>query len=238
MEPEQVAGALATGRELDFSLTALFLRATLMVQVTMVALVIASIWSWAIVVAKTLRFRRETSEAGRFEAAFWSGQPLDELHERLGDRARSALERVFSAGMGEWRKSHAAGGRLIPGAESRIERAMSVVIQRETEALDSRLSVLASVGAVTPFVGLFGTVWGIKNSFEQIALQESANLVVVAPGIAEALLSTALGLLAAIPAVIFYNKLSGDSDRLSGRMETFADEFGTILNRQMLRGEG
>lgn len=233
-----MAGALEAGRELDFSLTALFLRAGLTVQLVMVALAIASVWSWAIVVAKMLRYRRERAEAERFESAFWSGQPLDELHERLGDRARSALERVFSAGMGEWRKSHMAGGRLIAGAEARIERAMSVVIQRESEALESRLSVLASVGSVTPFVGLFGTVWGIKSSFEQIALEESANLVVVAPGIAEALLSTALGLLAAIPAVIFYNKLSGDADRLAGRMETFADEFGTILNRQMLRGEG
>jgi biopolymer transport protein TolQ len=238
MEPEAVAGALEAGRGLDFSVIALFWRATLLGQVAMGCLVVASLWSWSVIAAKELRFRRARGEAELFENAFWSGQPLDELHERLGQRPRSALERVFAAGMGEWRKSHAAGGRLIPGADDRIERAMAVTIQREAESLESRLNVLATTGAIAPFIGLFGTVWGVKAAFEDIALQENTNLVVVAPGIAEALLSTAIGLLAAIPAVIFYNKLSADADRLTGRMEAFADEFGTILNRQMLKAEG
>ena len=236
MNPD-MADALATARDLDFSLQALFLRATFTVQLVMISLVVASIWSWAIVAAKLLRFRRAAAEAEQFEGAFWSGQPLDELHDRLGDRPRSALERIFAAGMSEWRKSHGPAGRLIPGAQARIARVMGVAIQREAESLEARLGVLASIGSTAPFIGLFGTVWGIKHSFEAIAIEQNTNLAVVAPGIAEALLATAMGLLAAIPAVIFYNKLSADADRLAGRMEAFADEFGTILDRQMQRQE-
>ncbi|MFO7856346.1 MAG: protein TolQ [Paracoccaceae bacterium] len=232
MEPETVANALAAGREIDFSVTALFLRASFIVQLTIVLMAAASIWSWTIIVAKLLRFARARGEADRFEAAFWSGQPLDELHARLGERPASSLERIFVAGMNEWRKSHGAGG-LIPGAEQRIERVMTVAIRREAEGLERRLGVLASTAATTPFIGLFGTVWGVKNSFEAIALMQNTNLAVVAPGIAEALLTTAIGLLAAVPAVIFYNKLSADAERLIGRMEGFADEFGAILDRQM-----
>ena len=164
MDPETAASTLAAGREIDFSLTALFLRASIIVQLTIVAMVIASVWSWAIIAAKLLRFGRARREADLFEAAFWSGQPLDELHERIGERPGSALERIFTAGMNEWRKSHAAGGRLIAGAEARIERVMTVAIRREAEALERRLGVLASVGATTPFIGLFGTVWGVKNA--------------------------------------------------------------------------
>ena len=238
MNPEQAADAIAAAQELDFSLAALFLRATLTVQIVMVLLVLASVWSWAVAISKFMRYARAKREAGMFETAFWSGQPLDELHERLGDRPRSALERIFVAGMNEWRKSHGTGGKLIAGAESRINRVMNVAIARESESLESRLSTLATVGSVTPFVGLFGTVWGIKNSFESIAMSGNTNLAVVAPGIAEALVATALGLLAAIPAVILYNKLSGDCDRLVGRMESFADEFGAILDRQMQKREG
>jgi biopolymer transport protein TolQ len=238
MEPEQVAGAIAAGSEMDFSLMALFLRATVTVQIVMIVLLLASVWSWAIAIGKAIRFARARREAEMFEAAFWSGQPLDELHERLGETPRSSLERIFAAGMNEWRKSHDAAGRLIAGAEARIARVMNVAISRESEGLETRLGVLATTGAIAPFVGLFGTVWGIKHSFENIAMQQNTNLAVVAPGIAEALLATALGLLAAIPAVVFYNKLSADADRLTGRMESFAEEFGAILDRQMQKREG
>ena len=237
MNPDQAADAIAAASDLDFSLAALFLRATLVVQIVMILLILASVWSWAVAISKYLRFRRARAEAEMFESAFWSGQPLDELAERLGDRPRSALERIFTAGMNEWRKSHAAGGRLIAGAEARINRVMNVAIAREAEGLEGRLSSLATIGSISPFVGLFGTVWGIKNSFEAIAMMQNTNLAVVAPGIAEALVATALGLLAAIPAVIFYNKLSGDADRLVGRMEAFSDEFGAILDRQMQKRE-
>ena len=237
MDPEQATSALAAAHDMDFSLTALFLRATLTVQIVMVLLIAASIWSWAVAISKFMRYGKARRDAAMFENAFWSGQPLDELHERLGDRPRSALERIFTAGMNEWRKSHATGGKLIAGAEARINRVMNVAISREAEALESRLASLATVGSVTPFVGLFGTVWGIKNSFEAIAMSQNTNLAVVAPGIAEALVATALGLVTAIPAVIFYNKLSGDAGRLVGRMEAFSDEFGAILDRQMQKRE-
>ncbi|MAS42400.1 MAG: protein TolQ [Rhodobacteraceae bacterium] len=238
MDPEQATSALAAAHDMDFSLTALFLRATLTVQIVMVLLIAASIWSWAVAISKFMRYGKARRDAAMFENAFWSGQPLDELHERLGDRPRSALERIFVAGMGEWRKSHAPGGKLIAGADQRIGRVMSVAIQREAESLESRLGALATTGSVAPFIGLFGTGWGIKNAFENIAMSQNTNLAVVAPGIAEALLATALGLLAAIPAVVLYNHLSSQADRLVGRMDSFADEFGAILDRQMQRREG
>lgn len=237
METEAIAAAGAAAAELDFSLAALFLRATLVVQLVMISLVIASFWSWAIIVEKFIAFRRARRETGMFEDAFWSGQPLDQLFDRLGGAPRSALERIFVAGMTEWRKSFVSGS-VAPGAQQRIDRALSVAIAREEEAVAGRLGFLATVGSISPFVGLFGTVWGIKNAFEEIAIQQNTNLATVAPGIAEALVATALGLLAAIPAVIFYNKLTGDAERLGGAMENFADEFGVILSRQIDRKVG
>lgn len=231
------AEAVTTAQQIDFSLLALFLRATPVVKIVMIILALASFWSWAIIIEKLLRFRGMRGAGDQFEAAFWSGQPLEELHDRLGDGARSSLERIFSAGMGEWRKSHQLEGGLIPGAISRIERAMAVTIAKEAHQAEARLGFLATVGSISPFVGLFGTVWGIKNSFEAIAIQQNTNLAVVAPGIAEALVATALGLLAAIPAVIFYNKLSSDADGIVGRMENFVDEFSLIISRQLERKE-
>ncbi|MEM9010353.1 MAG: protein TolQ [Pseudomonadota bacterium] len=231
------AETLAAAREIDFSLAALFLRATPTVQAVMIVLVLASFWSWAIIIDKVLRYRSARRESTSFEEAFWSGQALDSLYDRVGQKPRSAIERIFVGGMGEWRRSYEQTGRLIPGAQSRIDRAMNVAIGRENDKLGARLGFLATVGAISPFVGLFGTVWGIKNSFEEIAIQQNTNLAVVAPGIAEALVATALGLVAAIPAVIFYNKLSSDLDRIVRSYETFADEFAMILSRQLERKE-
>lgn len=218
---------------LDFSLLALFLRASPVVQAVMVLLVAASVWAWAIIIQKMLVLAQAQREAGRFDRSFWSGEPLDDLYDRLGDRPRGASERIFAAGMTEWRRSHRDDGRLIPGGPARIDRAMNVAIQREESRLFRGLSFLATVGSTAPFIGLFGTVWGIKTAFEGIALSQDTSLAVVAPGIAEALLATALGLLAAIPAVVFYNKLSGDAERVTGTWEAFADEFSTLLSRQM-----
>lgn len=234
METEAIAVAGAAAADLDFSVIALFLRATLVVQLVMISLVIASFWSWAIIIDKFIAFRRARSQAALFEQAFWSGQPLDQLSERLGAEPRSALERIFVAGMTEWRKSHGAGG-AAPGAQARIDRALAVAVAREEEKASARLGFLATCGSISPFVGLFGTVWGIKNAFEEIAIQQNTNLATVAPGIAEALVATALGLLAAIPAVIFYNKFVGDADRLGGAMENFSEELGVILSRQLER---
>ena len=223
----------AAGAEIDFSFWALFARATLTVQIVMILLIVASIWGWAIILQKTLNYRAARRAAAQFDRAFWSGEPLDELYDSIAEKPSGAAERVFAAGMTEWRRSHREDGALIPGAQSRIERAMDVAIAREAESLNGGLGFLATVGSTAPFVGLFGTVWGIKHAFEQIAIAQNTNLAVVAPGIAEALLATALGLLAAIPAVIFYNKLSSDSDRIVSGYESFADEFSTILSRQL-----
>jgi biopolymer transport protein TolQ len=224
---------LAMAQEIDFSMLALFARATFTVQLVMILLLLASFWSWAIIFQKFLNYRRARGEAAMFDAAFWSGEPLDELYEKIAGDPQGPAERIFSSGMLEWRRSHRDDGRLIAGAQARIDRSMDVAIAKEAENLNGGLSFLATVGATAPFIGLFGTVWGIKHSFEQIAISQNTNLAVVAPGIAEALLATGMGLLAAIPAVVFYNKLSADSDRIVGAYEAFADEFATILSRQL-----
>ena len=227
---ENLAGA---GTPVDFSLIALFARASLTVQIVMVILVLASVWAWAIIIRKIIIFNAARREADKFDRAFWSGQPLDDPYDRIGDDPKGASERIFAAGMNEWRRSHRDDGGLIAGATARIDRAMSVAINRESDRLTAGLPFLATVGSTAPFIGLFGTVWGIKTAFEEIAISQNTSLAVVAPGIAEALVATALGLLAAIPAVVLYNKLSADSDRLTGNYESFADEFSTILSRQL-----
>lgn len=230
-----VLGQTSAPDAVDFSVYTMFVSATWIVQVVMVMLIVASFWSWAIIFEKGISFSKLKRQAGRFEDDFWSGQPLDELFDRLGNRANSPIERIFVAGMTEWRRSFAKSGGLIPGTTARIDRAMNVAIARESESINRRLPFLATVGSVSPFVGLFGTVWGIKTAFEDIATQQNTNLAVVAPGIAEALLATALGLLAAIPAVVAYNRLVADAEQLTGALENFADEFTTILGRQIDR---
>lgn len=225
--------ALALAGEVDFSIWGLFLRATLTVKLVMIILLVASFWCWSIIIQKLLQYRAARREADRFDRAFWSGEPLDGLFDEIGADPDGPSEKVFAAGMSEWRRSHRDDGGLIPGATARIDRSMDVAIAKEAERLQKGLTVLATVGSSAPFIGLFGTVIGIMNAFIEIAAQQNTNLAVVAPGIAEALLATGLGLLAAIPAVIFYNKLNADSERLIGTHEAFADEFATILSRQL-----
>ncbi len=224
---------LAAVSEMDFSMWALFAQSTFTVKLVMIGLIVASFWGWSIIVQKLIAYRRARAEAEAFDRAFWSGDPLDELFDKIGTEPSGQSEKIFAAGMIEWRRSHRTDGALIAGAQARIDRSMNVAITREAEALQGGLQVLATVGSTAPFVGLFGTVWGIMHAFIGIAEQQNTNLAVVAPGIAEALLATALGLVAAIPAVIFYNKLSGDSDRIVAGYESFADEFATILSRQL-----
>ncbi|MCP3972790.1 MAG: protein TolQ [Rhodobacteraceae bacterium] len=219
--------------ETDFSFFALFWRASIIVQLVMLILMLASFQAWAIIVQKLITYSRTRREAAVFDTSFWSGEPLDELYQEIGADPDGSSEKIFAAGMLEWRRSHKADGALIAGAQARIDRSMDVAIAKEAEGLNKGLSFLATVGSTAPFVGLFGTVWGIMRAFIEIAQQQSTNLAVVAPGIAEALLATGLGLLAAIPAVIFYNKLSADSDRIVAGYEAFADEFATILSRQL-----
>jgi biopolymer transport protein TolQ len=217
----------------DFSMWALFARATITVKLVMIALILASIWCWAVIVDKIIQYRAARAEAARFDRAFWSGEPLDQLFDEIGADPHGASQRIFSAGMTEWRRSHRQDGGLIAGAQARIDRGMDVAIAKEAARLQRGLPVLATTSSTAPFVGLFGTVFGIMNAFIEIAEAQNTNLAVVAPGIAEALLATGLGLMAAIPAVIFYNKLSADADRLIGGYEAFADEFSTILSRQL-----
>jgi len=224
---------LALAQEIDFSMWSLFARATFTNKLVLIILIVASIWAWAVIIQKILDYRRARAEAAAFDRAFWSGEPLDELFERIGEAPRGPAERVFASGMVEWRRSHRDDGGLIPGAQARIDRSMDVAIAKESESLTKGLPLLATVGATAPFIGLFGTVWGIMHSFMGIAQSQNTNIAVVAPGIAEALLATGLGLLAAIPAVIFYNKLTSDSDRIVAGYESFADEFATILSRQL-----
>lgn len=227
------AETLALAQEMDFSMWALFARATLIVKLVMILLIIASFWGWSIIIQKLIVYRAARREAEVFDRKFWSGEPLDELFDQIGPDPNGQSEKVFASGMMEWRRSHRQDGGLIAGATARIDRSMDVAIAKESESLQGGLTVLATIGSTAPFVGLFGTVWGIMNAFIEIAEQQSTNLAVVAPGIAEALLATGLGLLAAIPAVVFYNKLSADADRIVAGYEAFADEFATILSRQL-----
>jgi len=224
---------LAMAQEIDFSLLGLFARATITVKLVMIGLIVMSFWSWAIIVQRTLLFRTARRESEVFDRAFWSGEPLDELFEKIGPAPEGASEKIFAAGMLEWRRSHRQDGGLIAGAQARIDRAMDVAISRESERLTKGIGYLATTGSTAPFIGLFGTVFGIMHAFTQIAATKNTDLATVAPGIAEALLATGIGLIAAIPAVVFYNKLNADSERILSGYEAFADEFATILSRQL-----
>ena len=222
-----------TSAHADFSLWALFWAADWVVKAVMVGLLIASIWCWAIIVDKTMLYGRTRREMNRFEKNFWSGQSLEDLYQQLSDTDTRGMASVFVAAMKEWKRSHEQGASSYIGVQQRLDKVLDLTIGRESDKLEARLTFLATVGSAAPFIGLFGTVWGIMNSFQSIAASSSTNLAVVAPGIAEALFATALGLLAAIPAVIAYNKLSSDAGKLVGRLEGFADEFSAILTRQL-----
>jgi biopolymer transport protein TolQ len=211
----------------------LFFNASLTVQLIMIGLLLASVWSWAIIIEKLFAFRRARIEADKFEQTFWSGQSLDELYNALSRGKTLGLSTLFVAAMREWKRSVEGNIRALGGIQLRVEKVMDVTISREMERLDRRLLFLATVGSTAPFVGLFGTVWGIMTSFQAIAVSKNTNLAVVAPGIAEALFATALGLMAAIPAVVFYNKFQADSAAIAHRLEAFADEFAAIVSRQI-----
>lgn len=215
------------------SLWSLFMQAGLIVKLVMIGLMGASVWTWAIVIDKYMTFKKAKRQFDQFEQVFWSGQSLEELYRTLAERQNAGLAAIFVAAMREWKKSFERGARSPIGLQMRIDRAMDVTIARESEIYEARLPSLATIGSAGPFIGLFGTVVGIMTSFQAIAGSKSTNLAVVAPGIAEALLATAIGLVAAIPAVMAYNKFMGDAGKLSSRMEGFADEFSAILSRQI-----
>jgi len=229
MNPSDVA--------VDLSIFQLFMNAHIVVKLVIIGLLLASIWSWAIIFEKFFLFAKIKKEADKFEQVFWSGQSLDELYQALAQRRNTGMAALFVAAMREWKRSTEREGdrpaKPMPGLQLRVEKVMDVTISREVERLERRLTFLATVGSTAPFVGLFGTVWGIMTSFQAIATSKNTSLAVVAPGIAEALFATALGLLAAIPAVIFYNKFNSEVARHAARLEGFADEFSAILSRQI-----
>jgi biopolymer transport protein TolQ len=217
----------------DLSLLTLFLQAHWIVKSVMVGLLVCSVWVWAIAIEKTLLHMRMRKAMDRFEQAFWSGQSLEELYRSLSARPTHSMAALFVAAMREWKRSLEGEARSFAGLQMRIGKVMDVTIAREVELLERRLLVLATVGSTGPFVGLFGTVWGIMTSFQSIAASKNTSLAVVAPGIAEALFATAIGLVAAIPATIFYNKFSSEVNKQAQRLEGFADEFSAILSRQI-----
>ena len=232
VDSSTLAGSVVT----DLSVWGLFLEADFVVKIVMIMLVLASFWCWAIIFDKEMRMRRLVAQATQFEEMFWSGGSLDELFDRIGMRPADPMSAIFSAAMREWRQSSnraLTGGDARIGLTSRIDRVMQITMGREVEHLERYMSFLASVGSTAPFVGLFGTVWGIMNSFQAIAASKNTSLAVVAPGIAEALFATALGLVAAIPAVIAYNKLSNDVNRYAAKLEAFAGEFSAIVSRHV-----
>ena len=215
------------------SMFQLILNAHLVVQLVMLGLLMASVWVWAIAVDKILLYGRTRRAMNRFEQAFWSGQSLEELYRSLSSRPNHSMAALFVAAMREWKRSFESSAKSFAGLQMRIEKVMDVTIAREIERLERNLLVLATVGSAGPFVGLFGTVWGIMTSFQSIAASKNTSLAVVAPGIAEALFATAIGLVAAIPATIFYNKFSSEVNKQAQRLEGFADEFAAILSRQI-----
>ena len=243
METTAVEGAaLGAAAAHDLSVWGLFLQADIVVKAVMLSLVLASFWTWAIIFEKAIRLRRLRRSADQFEEGFWSGGSLDKLYEKLDNAPPDPMSVVFVTAMREWRRfaargsSGGAGSSDLAARQSvhdRIERVMDIAVGREMDRLERHMTFLASVGSAAPFIGLFGTVWGIMNAFTSIAAEANTSLAVVAPGIAEALFATALGLVAAIPATIGFNKLNHELSRYGTRLDSFAGEFGAILSRQL-----
>jgi biopolymer transport protein TolQ len=237
MEPALNSAIIGAAAGADFSPWALFQQADLIVKAVILILLAASVWCWTIILDKWLRVRRLNARSDAFEETFWSGGSLEDLYERVGGEPREPMAVVFAAGMKEWRhaldRGLTATNQMRAGLQQRIDRVMEVGQAREMARLERNMTFLASVGSTAPFIGLFGTVWGIMNSFQSIAAEANTSLAVVAPGIAEALFATALGLVAAIPATAFYNKFANDLGRYSQRLDNFAGEFSSILSRYL-----
>ena len=233
MNPGDIAQSVTPLTSSNLSLFHLFWHAHWIVETVMVGLIICSIWVWAIAIEKTLLFKRIRRSGDSFEQAFWSGHSLDELYKSLAAKPEHSTGVLFVAAMREWKRSFEGHARSFAGLQMRIEKVMDVAIAREIEHMEKSLLVLATVGSAGPFIGLFGTVAGIMTSFQSIAASQNTSLAVVAPGIAEALFATAIGLVAAIPATIFYNKFTSEVNKQAQRLEGFADEFTAILSRQI-----
>jgi len=229
-----VSNAMVVGAS-DFSFSGLFMQADVIVKIIMIGLAIASIWSWGIIIDKIIGMHLLKKRATNFEETFWSGRTLDELAEGLAGDTRDPMGRVFTAAMREFNESKTAGIKStdLSGTRERIDRVMGLVVNRELAKAERGMTVLATVGSASVFVGLLGTVWGIINTFRAIDQAQNANLVIIIPGISEALFATALGLIAAIPALVFYNKFTSDLDKYAGRLDGYTDELSAILSRKI-----
>lgn len=239
VEAATLAGSVST----DLTIWGMFMSADLIVKVVMLSLMSASVWTWAIIFSKKVTMQKLNRRADRFEEAFWSGEPLDKLYQRVKKSQKDPLLNTFTAGMEEWQQGVAGGipssSELHASLRQRIERAMSIAIGREIATLERGMTFLASCGSTATFIGLFGTVWGIMRAFIGIAGANDTSLAVVAPGIAEALFATAIGLVAAIPAVVAYNIFSSAINRYADRLDAFTAEFTAILSRHLdKRGDG
>ena len=227
----------------NFSALAIFVRGDFVVKFVLIGLLAASLWSWTVIIDKLFRFAALGKQAGAFEDQVNSGRSLEDVAAEYGERPKMALPRMLQTALKEWRDARAKGGLQGPGADahaamliSRIDRMLDSIIARESRRVEQGLGSLAIVATASPFIGLFGTVWGIMHAFQSIAAQKNTNLAIVAPSIAEALFTTAVGLIAAIPAYIAYNKFSTDAARYTGRLEGFADDLATAVARRLAGG--
>ncbi len=222
---------------IDMTIWGLVLQSDIIIRIVMLILLIASIFCWSIIFDKIGKFKKLNKQADKFEENFWSGISLDILYKQIGGTPSHPLEAIFISGMKEWKINSSKNAKklqtLQSGTIKRIEQVMNSSLNREMEVIEKNIGFLATTGSAAPFIGLFGTVWGIMNSFQSIASSQNTSLAVVAPGIAEALLATALGLLAAIPAVIAFNKISTDCNRYENRIDNFLTEFVTLISRHI-----
>ena len=236
MEEIAITANLAS-EAVDFSMISLFLRADLVVKSVIIILILASIYSWSIIVGKLIRINRLKKLEKEFDEIFWSGNSFEDLYETLNYNQNDPKSKIFCSAISEWRKSNKdieiCKSNGLNSLKERMIRSMQVSFNKESEIIEKNLTFLATAGSTAPFIGLFGTVWGIMNSFKSIAIAQNTNLSVVAPGIAEALFATALGLFVAIPAVVAYNKITSDLSKYFISLETFMDEFTTIFFRQL-----
>lgn len=237
VQAAQVAGNVVH----DLSMWGLFMQADFVVKAVMIMLLVASLWSWAIIFDKWMRLRSVRWRGERFQDALWSSDDLDKFYRKAEKREEHPMANVFASAMKEWyrfRQNQVNDVHTRSSVKERIYQIMQLTRNRELDDLERHLGFLATVGSTAPFVGLFGTVWGIMNSFQAIAMSKNTSLAVVAPGIAEALFATAVGLFAAIPAVIFYNKFNNEIARIAGLLEDFSLEFGTLVSRYLDAPQG
>ena len=235
MEADISSQAVGLASNTDFSIISLFLRADIIVKSVIIILILASIYSWVIIVSKLVRLRQLKQMEKEFEEIFWSGNSFEDIYETLNFNQNDPKSKIFCSAINEWKKSKSKRDSApnIDSLKDRMQRSMAVTFNKESEIVEKNLTFLATAGSTAPFIGLFGTVWGIMNSFKSIAVAQNTNLSIVAPGIAEALFATALGLFVAIPAVVAYNKISSDLSKYFMSLETFIDEFSTIFFRQL-----